>query len=183
MAEQKLVAELLKAIIQSSVIDQYGIELSEETDVVQKQMMDYEGRMRTLGLDKFNGLCYLAAVSLYKSEASQEKQDAVGGLIVYVEDEVAERVFKALGQKANMDDESILNAAGAIAKNMAEGLNKQLSAKGFSSLVISEPVPARNDLSNGIPFHKSQYTYYEYDLHIWKQKAVVVALTLATKAL
>lgn len=180
----EIMSDLLKNTVQDGMIKKYNLDPSQEVNVVEKTMMDYEGRMRTLGLDKFNGLCYLSAINLYKSEAAREKQDTVGGLVIYFEDVSSERVFKALDHRANMDDdESIFQSAGDINKELAEELNTQLVSKGYPALTMSDPMVSKNDLIEGIPFHKSQYGYYEAELYLWKKKVMVVSLTLALKAI
>lgn len=179
------VGEALSAAVKSAFNDQYGIEFTEGPTVEEKDLIDDRDNMRTLGLDKFNAPCYISAVSYAVSEEAKQKDEYVGTLVLYINDEIIERVMKRSSeQRIDIEDEgAVVEGMGPVMAQVAKAFEQALSSKGFSGLIASDPVNGRNDLAEGVPFHQSQYSLVEASCDVSRSKGIVLAATMATKAM
>lgn len=173
-------AGILKKTIEDALTSG-GVTFTHETQVAEKEIIEYESRIRTFGLAKFNNPCYLTAVNIYASQRDLEAHNTLGALIIYVERENVDKVFKSLGVGLKMDDEDevILEKIKEVGKTLAEPFIRGLQALGYSALVISEPQSYVNDAAEGVEFNYNEYKYYEISFFAWKEKVLVTDLTLA----
>lgn len=174
------IANELKAHM-DMVFKQAGLEYTKDPEVVERNIIEYDSRLRLFGMEKFNNPCYLSVINFYKSAQDQKNKSAVGAIVVYVEDECVERVLKAIGHpvKDFEDEENVFENMGAFCKDIVDGFKGQLSSKGYGSLIASDPMNYRNSASEGVEFNYDEYSMYELCFHFWKTKAVALDITFA----
>jgi hypothetical protein len=166
-----------------SVIDRMSKQLSytsDPTSVVQ-DIIEYNSRLRTPGLSKFNEPCYVASVNFHTSEQTAKSGDAIGALVFYLEESSVGKFLKALGHKGfSEDDEAVmLEKCGEFCHVVADEFKKTLADFGAGSLVLSKPQIGRNEIAEGVAFDYDEYKYLEFNFFLWKQKTLVFDLTFS----
>lgn len=156
------------------------INLAENPLVVERYIIEYEGRMRVSGMEIFNGPTFISAINFYRSSKEQEENKACGAIVIYFEAENTEPFLRALGHK-NIDEDdvqTVLNACGAVCKTIAERFKSEM---GFSDLILSAPKSFHNYVPSGIDFSYDQYQKFEISFFIKAQKILAVDLTMSGK--
>lgn len=179
-SELKNIAESLKSLIDNILISQNDLNYTQDPEITERDIIEYESRMRVRGMEKFNAPCYVAATNFYKTQQDLEAHNALGALIIYVEQENAEKLIKALGYKIKNDDdedEVLPNYSGEFCKTLGEELIKKIGGN-YSSSVLSEPIIGLNTIAEGVEFNYNQYQMYELTFYLWKVKILSVDITL-----
>lgn len=178
--DQLSVTSAFLACVQS-VLDRMakGMSYTSDPATVAKDIIEYNSRLRTPGLSKFNEPSLVASVSFYSSEQAEKSGDANGSLVFYIEESSAAKFLKALGHKGFSDDDEavMLEKCGEFCHLVAEEFKKNLADMGAGTLVLSKPVSGRNEITGGVPFDYSEYKYLEFSFFLWKQKTLVFDLT------
>ncbi len=176
------VAALLLGSIQGVIQNRSSLEFSKDPQMLEKDIIEYESRLRTFGLEKFNGPCYLVSVSFYLSAQALKEEDAYGTLVFYIEEEATPKFLKAIGSgvKDDDDEELILDNLAGIVESIIEDFKNKLTAQNYPNLIQGEPLKTKNDVFEGVPFPYSQSKYYELSFYLWKNKALVADVTMLT---
>jgi len=150
-------------------------------EVATKHIDEYEDRMRIKATDKFDVAVYLAAANFYLNKADMQAHRARGAMIIYMDIEVADKLFKAAGLKVpyDEDDESMMGLCGSLCQSIADNLRDRLAEEGFAKLEVSTPAVYKNSISEGIEFSKDQDEKQELSFYFLKHKALVVEWTMA----
>jgi hypothetical protein len=146
--------------------------------------MEYEGKLRVVGMDIFNQSTYVAIVSFYESEKLRDEHCACGALIQYILKATAENFFKTLGFK-NIDEDDqdkMFECSSKVCKMLAEKIRTEFSSFGYSSLSVSEPETYLNSVPFGVDFNPNQFEKIEVVFEIKKEKIFAVDLTMAMKS-
>ncbi len=176
----KAVATTLMGCVKSALEKMCNVEFSQEPKFVEKEIIEYNSRIRTFGLEKFDGPCHIIAINLYENENHLETKNACGAVILYFEEEMAKSLVKSAGQGLDSEDaETITNYCGEICNMVIDLFKNELSSFGYSDLTISAPLKYRNDVSEGVDFRYSEDKIYETSFYLNKQKAIVADVTLA----
>ncbi|MHA1656551.1 MAG: chemotaxis protein CheX [Candidatus Heimdallarchaeota archaeon] len=179
--DPQVIATTLMGCVQDTFKKMCNLTFSQDPDFVEKELIEYESRMRTFGLEKFNGPCYVAAISFYLSPKEIEEHDALGALVLYIEAEVAEKLLKALGYDFDEEDEDlVLDNCGEFCNVIAGQFKNQLNSLGYKDLTISAPIKGKNDIRQGVEFSYDQYKLYESSYYFFKKKALVVVATMSS---
>jgi hypothetical protein len=157
------------------------VAITEEPEINERDLLEYKSRMRVFGLEKFNGPSFIAAINFYKTQNALEKNDAMGAIVLHVEEEAAGKLIKGLKRKGlnEDDDDAVLDVIAEIGQKIAEQFNKKLASHGYKPLVLSDPIKAKNDIASGIPFSYKEYKYCEISFQLWKNKAIAMDVTMA----
>lgn len=151
-------------------------------DIKAVDIVEYDGRMRAMGLERLDSPCYVSAVNFYLSKADMDRRNKPkGAMVLYMETETAGKLFKAaeIPFADDEDDASMTTACGQFAQMVADALNSELSAKGYAALVPSKPQNYKNSVMGGVEFSPDQKTKHEITFVYFKHKAIGVDLTLA----
>jgi hypothetical protein len=172
-------ASLMSATQQ--LMDRVGIAATEPPQAKDLDIVEYEGRMKVSGMEKFEAPCYISVINFYLSTADMERHKPKGALVLYVEFEHASKLFNSLGFRVpdDEDDVSMMSSCGAFCTQLAEDFKKELLAAGYSDLVLSKPQNAKNKMMTGAEFSADQNRKHEISFFYWKHKALVVELTMA----
>lgn len=174
-------SKLLINTVNATLADAPKITVTGEPEVAEREIIEYDSRMRVLGLEKFNGPCYTAAVNYYRSPEDLEQKKSIGAMIIFLEESSALKFLNALGHKGfdESEDDIILEKLGEVTNQMADTYKKELSKNGYRSLELSAPVTHKSDLPQGIEFDYDQLKYCEVSFNFWKEKTLIVATTMA----
>ena len=81
-------AQVLKKGIVDLFADRGEINFSKEPILEPKNIVEYEGRKRVDGMEKFdNEATYISAINFYLNATDMEKHKALGSIVVYVQQE------------------------------------------------------------------------------------------------
>ena len=101
--DQQKVATTLMTSVQTTLEKMYHLSLTQDPEFIEKEIIEYNSRMRTFGLEKFNAPCYVSAINFYLSQKHLEKHDALGAMVLYINEDSALKLLKASGFK-NVDE-------------------------------------------------------------------------------
>ncbi len=174
----KNVATILKDIVDKKL---QGLgTYTKDPELGERDIIEYDSHMRSLGMEKFNGPCYGAFVNFYRNKQAMDAHNALGAVTLYLNLESADKVLKGLGYKVKlMDEDSVLTEnTGIFCKDLAESFLGSISSLGYAGLVVSPPTSFMNAFSEGIEFDYNEYKYYEMNFFMWKAKAFCAEITL-----
>lgn len=153
---------------------------SAEPVVVEKDIIEYDGRMRLSPMEKFNAPAYVAAVNYHLSEQHLQAHDVAGTFILYVKEDMVEKLFKAFGQPASAseDEAKCLDAVGRLCDILAGDLKNKIAGLGLAELAVSAPVKYKNAVPGGVPFDYNLFKEQELSFSFWKEKCIVIEVCL-----
>jgi len=146
-----------------------------------RRIIEYQGRMRADGMDKFNNQpTYVAAVNFYLNAKDLENEKAVGALIVYVEQSYIATLMRLLEYPAINDEseQAMLDSAGTLCNILAGRFKSEISAAGYVELEMSHFINYRNSAIAGIDFCFHEFDLYEISFDIKDEKRLVMEMTI-----
>ena len=155
-------------------------EFSAEPVAVEKDVIEYDGRMRIFPMEKFNAPAYVAVVTYHLSQKQLEAVDPVGTVILYVKEDMIEKFFKAFGHSVSEaeDEGKCLDVIGQLCDIIAGNLKNQLGSMGLADLVLSTSSKHKNAIPEGVPFDYSLFKKQELSFSFWKEKCIVIEVCL-----
>jgi hypothetical protein len=179
--EPHIVNPIITGFIEELITSKGGLVPTKTFEAAVKPIEEYEGRMRVNATDKFDVPVYLAEVNFYVSQADMNAHRARGAMVIYVDTEVADKIFKAAGLQVpyDEDDGSMETLCGSLCQLIANALKERLAAAGFLSLEVSTPAFYKNTIPEGVAFSKDQNEKQELSFYFLKHKALVVDWTMA----
>ena len=103
--DPSIVNPIMTGFIEELITAQGGLVPSKPHEIAAKPVDEYEGRMRVNALEKFDASVYIAAISFYLNQADMKAHRACGALILYMDIEVADKIFKAAGLEVPYDED------------------------------------------------------------------------------
>ena len=175
------IVTMLMGVIEQALSKMSGIAPSEPAQTKEIELVEYEGRMRALGTEKFNAPAFISVVNYYLTPGDMERHKAKGALVLYLDFENAGKLLKGLGIAIpdDEDDMSMVNACGKLCDGWSSAFKKELVGLGYADLVMSSPCNYKNSVLEGVEYSADQKTKHECSFFYWKRKAIVVELTLA----
>ena len=154
--------------------------LTKEPEIVERDIIEYESRMRVFGMEKFNAPCYISVVNFYPSQKDLEAHNACGALVLYLQLENADKLLKALGHRKfdDGDDEVMLGKCGELSTAIAESFKNEIGSQGSRSLVPSAPLNYKNVVPEGVEFDYNEHKLQEVSFYLWKEKVLAFDVTL-----
>jgi len=179
--DPQIVNPIITGFVEDLISTKGNLVSSKPFETAAKAIDEYEGRMRIKATDKFDVAVYLAATNFYLNKADMQAHRARGALIIYMDIEVADKLFKAAGLQVpyDEDDESMLGLCGSLCQSIADALKDRLAEAGFHSLEVSTPEVYKNSISEGVEFSKEQDEKQEISFYFLKHKALVIEWTMA----
>jgi len=179
--DPEIINPAITGFVEELITAKGGLVASQPCEAAAKPVNEYEGRMRVNASEKFDGGVFLAAVSFYLTQAELLAHRARGALILYLDIEVADKIFKAAGLQVpyDEDDESMMKMGGTLCQMIAEAIKDRLSSAGFVSLLVSQPCVYKNSITEGVEFSKDQHEKQELCFYFLKHKALAVDWSLA----
>lgn len=176
----KQVAEILAQVVKAIFAEKGEIKFSKDPVLERKNIIEYQGKMRADGLEKFKGVAtYLSAVNFYLTPQDMEKHKAIGALVVYVEQSYIPNVMKILKYPPidDEDEKAMRDSCGTLCNIIAGRFKSELVAKGFKGLEMSAFSNFRNSSFN-IEFCYKEYDKYEISYYILDNKRLVTEVTM-----
>jgi hypothetical protein len=179
--DPQIVNPIITGFVEDLIVTKGGLIASKPYEILPKPINEYEGRMRVNASEKFDVAVYIASVSFYLNQADMQGQRARGALVMYIDAEVSDKIFKAAGLQVpyDEDDESMMTMGGTLCQMVADAVKDSLAAAGFASILVSEPCVYKNSIPEGVAFSKEQKEKQEISFYFLKHKAVAIDWTLA----
>ena len=156
---------------------------SKPAEKQKRKIVEYNGRMRADGMEKFNQEpTYVAAINYYASAVDMQKKKALGVVIVYVEQTYIPKLMKLL-QYPPIDDESdtaMQDSGGTLCNIIAGRIKSEISKAGYIELEMSHFVTYRNSAFAGVDFCFAEYDLYEVNFFIEGVKRMAIEFSLGT---
>jgi len=156
------------------------IAFSRPPEVVLQDIVEYKGRMRVFGLEKFNTPIYVSTVNYYLNEKDMAGARAHGALAVFVEQEYIADLLKLLRYPEidDTEEDAMLDACGTLANIIAGRFKTEMMKLGLIKLEMSAFSNYRNSAPNGVAFNFKQRKKYEVSFFIKDKKRVILELTM-----
>ncbi len=153
---------------------------SQDPEFEEKDIIEYESRMRVFGLQKFNGPCFISVINFYADKSKFDSKDTCGTMVFYVEEVYARELLKALGQTGfdDEDEEFVMDNCGEIHNVISGKTKNDIKNEGYGELIISAPLKYRNDVPEGVEFNYNEEKLTEMSFFIKKKKVLVVDFVL-----
>lgn len=179
--DPQVIATTIMGVVQDTFEKMCHASFSKPPEFVEKKIIEYNSKMRVFGLEKFNGPCYASVINFYVNLHYQEKKETCGTFVLYVEEDIALRMLKELGYTGfNEEDEDLIkDSCGEFGNVIAGNFKNELKEIGYSDLIISAPTTYKNDIPDGVDFPYSQDKLCEIGFYLWKEKAIVIDMTMA----
>lgn len=158
-----------------------GVTASQPMQTKEMDIIEYNGRMRCVGMEKFNAPSYISVVNYYLNPQDLENhKKAKGAMVLYVDYENAGKLFKNLGFSISEDEDdvSMMDACGEFCNMLGGGFKNEIGKLGYLDMTMSPPHNYKNSILEGVEFSPDQSTKYELSFFYWKRKAIVVEITL-----
>ena len=181
MFDPQIANPIITGFIEELITTKGGLKATKPYEIVSKPITEYEGRMRVHASEKFDVAVYIASISFYLNQADIQGHRSRGALVLYIDIEVADRIFKAAGLQVpyDEDDESMMTMGGSLCQMIADALKDDLAAAGFEGLALSQPCVYKNSIPEGVAFSKEQKEKQEISFYFLKHKALVIDWTMA----
>jgi hypothetical protein len=142
---------------------------------------EYEGRMKVVGLQKFETASFISVVNFYLNQVEMSRHKPKGVFVVYIDSENASKIYKILGIRVDEDEDdiSMMKACDELTQSFAEAFKNKLLEQGYIDLLMSEPVHFRNTALRGVEFSPDQKIKFEFSFFYWKRKSIVIEISLA----
>jgi len=170
----------LMGSVEETLVKNYDVSIDGDPVCVERDIIEYNGKWRTFGMEKFNAPCFVSAIHFYLSSKHLKNNDPVGTFILYLKEENIYKLTKVMGFDIKEDDsEAFLDCAGEIANIIAGQFKNELVGLNFRDLTMSHPQTQKNDISDGVLFDYNQKTYHELSFNFWKDKSLVICMSLS----
>jgi hypothetical protein len=182
--EDQAVNSEIISIVDDTFEQLYHAVPSVEPVIIEKNIIEYDGRMRLFPMEKFNAPAYVAAFSYHFSQKELEAVDAAGTFILYVKEDMVDKLFKAFGYSVGEaeDEAKCLDVVGQLGAILAGNLKNKLLNMDCADLVISPPYVYKNAVPSGVPFDYSLFKKQEISFSFWKEKCIVIEVCLGNIA-
>lgn len=178
----KRLADILAQGVVALFDERAGIKFSQDPVLERKNIIEYNGRMRVDGMEKFNEPTFISTVNYYASKKDMEAHKAVGALVVYVEQEYIVTMLKQLKYPManDEDEEEMKDCCGTLCNIIAGRFKSDLVASGHVELEMSAFSNYRNTSIKGVEFDYAEWDKFEISFFIDGKKRLVVEMTMGT---
>jgi len=151
-----------------------------EPVITEKEIIEYDSRMRVMPMEKFNGLAYAGVINYYLSQKDLDTGLAVGTFIFIIKEEYAEKLIRAMGRvKVDMDNEdAVRESLGEFGKALAQKIKDAVVSNSYADLLISTPLIYKNVVPEGAQFDYNLYKKQELIFSFWNKQCVVVEVCM-----
>ena len=137
--DPQIVNPILTGFIEELITVKGNLTATKPFEIATKPIDEYEDRMLIKSVDKFDVSTYVAASGFYLNQGDMQAHRARGSVIVYINTEMADKIFKAAGLQVpyDEDDESMMALTGKLCQLIADALKDRLADNGYVSLLVS----------------------------------------------
>jgi hypothetical protein len=173
--DTRFLNDTIISVVNDTFKEMCHVDFTAEPVVTEREIIEYDGRMRLTPMEKFNGPAYAGVINYYISQKDQNAGLAVGTFVLYVKEEFAEKIVKAFGHtRVDMDNEDILKEnINQFCKILAEKVKNALVSNGYSDLLSSPPLVYKNVVPEGAKFDYNLFKKQELIFSFWNKQCIV----------
>ena len=140
--------------VEQLFLERNNIKFSQEPKLERKGIIEYNGKMRAEGMEKFNDPTFISAINYYLNTANMEKNKAVGAVITYIEQGYVTTLLKLLKYPmADYEDlDALADCCGTLCNILAGAFKTAISKMGYLELEMSAFASHRNKAISGVDF-------------------------------
>ena len=179
-AELKPFAEALGEVISSMFDKKGGIKFSAKPSIERKDIIEWQGKMRIAGMEKFNEPTFISFVNYYLSEQDKQKKSVLGAVIIFVIEGQLVSILNKLGYP-KVDDESeteMKEGCGKLCQDIGEAFKAKIGAMGYAEPLMTIPENYRSNVPQGVSFNFKEYDKFELNFSLENKKVLVIEMTL-----
>jgi hypothetical protein len=152
------------------------VDFSADPVTTEKEIIEYDGRMRLFPMEKFNAPAYVGVVYYYLSKRDLNEGHPVGTFVFYVKEDMVDRLFRAFGRPVSeAEDEAVCaDVVGEMANILAGNVKNELRGLEYEDLLISAPTKHKNVVPEGVQFDYNLFKKQEIMFSFWKEKCIAV---------
>ncbi|MDD3375092.1 MAG: hypothetical protein PHY73_05155 [Candidatus Omnitrophica bacterium] len=156
------------------------IKFSQDPVVEKRNIIEYNGMMRADGMEKFNEPTFISFINYYNTTSDMEKNKAIGGIVVYIEQTYVTDLLKLLKYPLADDEdlEALADCCGTLCNIVAGAFKTAISGMGYIELEMSHFTSYRNRAVVGIPFSYNEREKYELSFFIKDQKRLIIDMSM-----
>jgi len=173
-------AKALSESVKQLFLERNNIKFSQEPTIERKVIIEYNGKMRAEGMEKFNDPTFISAINYYLNAADMEKNKAVGVVITYIEQGFVTSLLKLLKYPLADDEDldALADCCGTLCNILAGAFKTAISKMGYLELEMSAFKSYRNKAISGVDFCYNERDKYEVSFFIKDQKRLVVEMSM-----
>ncbi len=174
--DKQVLYTTIMGVVESTFDKMCHVKFGAEPIVVEKDILEYNSRMRVFPMEKFNGPAYVASINYYLSQKDLENENAIGTFVLFVKEDVAEKLLRAFGYGSrDAENESLLfDNCGEFCNVLAGNVKNELVGLNYADLTMSAPSKYKNAVPEGVQFDYSLFKKQEVTFTFWGQKCIVV---------
>ena len=178
--DKQVLNTTIMGVVQETFKKMLHVESAVEPVVVEKDIIESDGRMRVFPMEKFNGPAYVAFVNFFSTEKDVSDNIPAGTFVLFVKEDVAEKLLKAFGLPSSSaeDEEILMDNVGEFCNILVGNVKTDLVELGFVDFFMSAPYKYKNSIPEGVPFDYSLYQKQEISFTFWNQKCIVIEVCM-----
>ena len=184
MGQNKALEQFVELLIKGTTalfMERGELQFSKPPEKNKKKIIEYKGKMRADGMEKFNQEpTYVSAVNYFASAKDMQAKKAVGVVVVYVEQAYLPKLMKLL-KYPPVDDESedaMQDSCGTLCNIVAGRFKSEISSAGYIELEMSHFVTYRNSAFAGVDFCFAEFDMFEINFFLEGQKRMVAETSI-----
>ena len=177
---QEVLNKAIISIVEDTFQKLYRAKFSEDPVVMERDIIEFDGRLSVDPMEKFNTVAHAAAINYFLSQKDLDEEVAVGAIILIIKEDVMDKFSRAMGHssKDSDDDQVMKDTCGEMLNVLAGNLKGELSRLGYAELFLSAPKKYKNTIRDGVLFDYSLYRKQEITFSFWNQKSVVIEVCM-----
>lgn len=170
----------LVGVVKKIFRERTELQFSKPPYMRRKRIIEFARMMRVYGTEMFQGSTFISTVNYYLNEKDVDKHNAVGALVVYVEQFSAPDLLRILKYPVakEKDDEAIKDCVGTLCNIIAGQFKTAIIEMGYMELQMSHFSNYRNRAMEGVEFCPKQPDKYEISFDIGGEKMMVIEMTM-----
>lgn len=167
-------------VLESTFDKMLHVKFGAEPVVVEKDIIEFDSRMRLFPMEKFNGPCFVSIINYYLSTKDFKDERAVGTFVFYIKEDYSDRLLRAFNRsiKDSEHEDILLDIVGELTNILAGNVKNELTAIGYIDLTMSAPFKYHNHVPDGAQFDYDLYKKQEITFTFWGQKCIVVEVCM-----
>lgn len=173
-------AKALQSSVEQLFRERNDIHFSQDAKLEKKLIIEYGGKMRAEGMEKFNDPTFISAINYYLNKTDMEKNKAAGAIVTYIEQTYVTTLLKLLKYPLADDEDldALADCCGTLCNIIAGAFKTEISRMGYIELEMSHFKSYRNKIISGVDFCYNERELYEISFFIKDQKRLVIEVTM-----
>lgn len=178
--DQQVLYTTVMGIVENVFNEMLHVKFSAEPVATEKDIIEFDSRMRLFPMEKFNGPCFVSVINFYLSQKDLSDERAIGTFIFFIKEDFTERLLRAFNRsiKDAEHEDILLDIVGEMSNILAGNVKNELAALGYIDLTMSAPFKYKNHVPEGAQFDYNLFKKHEIVFSFWGHKCIVVEVCM-----